>query len=743
MLRCLLILLVALSMVSMRRDVHARVTEIEIVEREPFAGGMSFGDVGPYEVIRGRLHFSIDPDHPRNRAIVDLHFARQGRLREDISTIVDGQLVEKFGDDPRNSMGEVQFKGDFVLLKPLDLSKGNHRLLYDVNNRGNLLMLSYYNKASGSNRPRTAQHAGDGWLMKQGYSLLWSAWNWDVEKVGQSPLRINLPIVVEQDGSPMTGRVNAELEVQSRDDVTVQRIAWGGSRCYPASADAIDDAVLTVRDDPDGVRTVIPREQWQFAALGTDGEPRLDPVHVYLPEGYEKGRLYELLYTAENSRVVGLGLAAVRDAIAFFHFESADDAGLPSPLAVEDRADPQYAYIFGISQSGRFITHMIYQGFHVDERDRLVFEGARPHVPGAGKGGFNYRFAQTTHHQKHLQSNYFPADHFPFHYAPEGARQLDPLGQPGRREGDVLAVAKRIGQIPRVMVSNHEGEYWSRSASLLHTDTLGQSDATLHRLVRIYMVNGARHGTPGRSSRRFSSTSEHMMNQLDPSVVGRALLVALDQWVSDGIKPPPSRVPRLDRGELVSPIAHRDSFPTIPRYQIDGLDFPPPRLPGVNLRPPRVDYGSRFWTEGIQDNVPPAYYGPRFATLVPAIDGDGNPLGGIRLPRLEVPLGTYQGFNPRRRGTGAENYLKAFDSSFWPLATTRSERLANGDPRLSIEERYVDQAEYVKQIKNAANKLRDERFLLDEDAEAIVDFARKIAWPPKPIDRWPFWAVEE
>ena len=325
--RRLIVIFVTICVTLFGRAALARVSRIEIIERKPFAGGKHFGDVGPYEFIRGRLHYAVQPDHPRNRAIVDLQLAKQGRLRADLSSIVDGRMAEVLGKDPRNEKGEVQFAGDFILLKPVDLSRGNHRLLYDVNNRGNLLMLSYYNNAAGSNRPATEQHAGNGWLMRQGYSLLWSAWNWDVAKVDQSPLRINLPVVVKQDGSPMTSLVNSELAVQSRDGVTVEWTAWGGSRCYPAVEEAIDDAVLTVRSDPDGKRKIVPREQWQFAVITPGGIPRFDPVHVYLPSGFDKGQLYELVYTAKHPRVVGLGLAAVRDAISFFHFESEDEDG--------------------------------------------------------------------------------------------------------------------------------------------------------------------------------------------------------------------------------------------------------------------------------------------------------------------------------------------------------------------------------------------------------------------------------
>ena len=165
----------AFVLYSSSNQLFARVVRMEILERLPFANGMEFDDVGAYEFIRGRLHYAIDPAHERNRAVVDLHLANEGRLRADLMRIVDGQMVEGIGNDPRDESGHVTFTGDFVLLKPLDLSKGNHRLLYDVNNRGNLLMLGYYNNAAGSNRPLSKAHAGNGWLMRQGYSLLWSA----------------------------------------------------------------------------------------------------------------------------------------------------------------------------------------------------------------------------------------------------------------------------------------------------------------------------------------------------------------------------------------------------------------------------------------------------------------------------------------------------------------------------------------------------------------------------------------
>lgn len=723
-----------------------RVVRVVITERTVFAGGHQFGQVGAYERIRGKLHYEVDPDNPRNQQVVDLQLAKEGRLRKDISTIEGDRFIERVGGDARDAAGQVTFSGDFILLKPKDLSRGNHRILYGVNNRGLPLMLGYYNDAEMSTDPQTLADAGNGWLMRQGYSLLWSAWNWDVSRIGQNPLRIFLPIAVEEDGSPMMAKVNAELAVQSTGGTLVEPIAWGGSRSYPVVEGRAQGAVLTVRDLPDEdsveERRIIPRDEWQFAILGEDGSVLSDPTHVYMPAAFDRGKLYELIYTAKNPRIVGLGLAAIRDAISFFRFETHDEYGKPNPLLTEAGLDTEFAYIFGISQSGRVITHMLYQGFHLDEENRLVFEGARPQVAGGGKGGFNYRWAQTTHHPKHLEGNYFPADFFPFNYSEQGVQQYDPRGQEGRKHGDVLAEAKRLEAIPKILICNHGLEYWTRSASLVHTSVDGDSDITLHPSVRIYMVNGSRHGPPGLGSRRTASLAQHSVGQVDQRPVGRALLVALDEWVTFGIEPPPSRVPSILKGELITAAEHRKRFPRIPASAINGVPFPALRHPGRSLKPRRVDYGPRFWGEGIQDYIPPRYYGPPFETKVPAFDSDGNGIGGIRLPALVVPLGTNQAFNPRKEGTGAPDFLTPFNSSFWPFALRREERIQRDDPRPSIEERYESQQEYIRKVKAAALKLRTERLILREDEEKIVRFAEKLVWPPEPTDEYPFWRLK-
>ena len=558
--------------------------------------------------------------------------------------------------------------------------------------------------------------------MRQGYSLLWSAWNWDV-RPGNGRLQIDLPIATE-DGKPIEQFIAAEIVLSfARERVKSQPLAWGGSRCYPA-ADPSDtsEARLTVRDEPRGERIAIPRGKWRFARL--EGDKIIpDPTSIYLESGFEPGRIYELVYKVRDPRVVGLGLAAVRDAISFFRFETADSEGTPNPLAVADssgvlKPDSEKAYIYGVSQSGRFITHMIWQGFHVDEAGRMVFDGARIHVAGGGKGGFNSRFAQTTHHPSHLEGNYMPADFQPFNYLPDD--------DPGSRGGnDVLSAAKKLGKVPYIMITNNELEYWTRSASLIHTDVTGTKDAAVHDKVRIYMTNGAPHRGVGSLERRIY---EHTLNPLDVSPVLRALLVAMDRWVSDGVEPPPSRYPRIDRGELISAAEHKRRFPAIPGS----------RHPGVNLQPPRVDYGERFWSEGIMTIVPPRM-GEPYNTLVPAFDADGNGIGGIRLPELAAPLGTYQGWNVRRAEFNTPQFLGRFEGSFWPFALTETERKRVDDPRPSIESRYAGKEQYLAKVTEAVNDLIARGFMLKEDGDRYIEVAKLMAWPPELLQDKPFW----
>jgi Alpha/beta hydrolase domain len=652
---------------------RAEVVRIEVLSRKPFADGMAFGLVGRYEKVAGRLHYAVDPSQPANQRIVDLKRA------------------------PRDTRGRVTFVGDFILLKPVDLAKGNHRLLYDVNNRGGLPLLPRLNRGAGSNDPETAADAGNGFLMGQGYSILWSGWNWDVLP-GGGRMQIELPIASES-GKAITGKVAAEIVASERS--LVQPVAWGDSRGYEAADTSTHrDAALTVRNEQRAPRVEITRERWGFA----------DPTHVRLEGGFEPGRIYELVYTAKDPRVVGLGLAAIRDAISFFRFTARDEQGTPNPLGTgaSSRPDPEKAIIFGISQSGRVIQHMLYEGLHVDEGGRMVFDAAMLHVSGGARGSFNHRFAQTTRHPSPLEDLQYPADLFPATTGPAA----DPVTG---AQGDALGVAKAVGKVPVLMYTLTSTEYWTRAASLLHADVTGTKDAAVDEHARIYFIAGGQHGISASRERVY----EHPPNPLDHSPPLRALLLALDRWATTGATPPQSAYPRIDRGELVPVSTYADTFP-----KVRGA-----RVPRRNLQPARLDLGPRFASEGVI-TLFPAGLGAPYVTLVPAADADGNDRAGIRLPEVAAPLGTYTGWNLRRPEMGAADQLARWNGSFFGFAPTEAERAKAGDPRPSIEARYATKGDYERAVAAAVAELRARGFLLEEDAAAYLARAHDSSWPP-------------
>ncbi len=624
---------------------QAAVERVEVTERTPFAEGMSFGEAGAYEMVRGRVHYAVDPDDPANAAIVDVELA------------------------PRDGRGLVNFSGDFVMLRPADPAKADSTLLYEVTNRGGIGILGQLNGARATPDLRTAEDAGTGFLMRQGFTLLWSAWNWDVG-IAEN-LQASLPVARQPDGAPIIGKVAYELVPSAEADA----LDWTGLRAkgYMPAVPDDPEAVLSVRDAPRGQRTTLPRDSWRFET-GPDGRPTL----IRLEGGFQPGRIYELVFTAQDPVVVGLGLAAVRDILS--HAKQQGIAGAPRP-------DRVLAY--GISQSGRFISHMLWQGFHVDEQGRPVFDGAVIHVAGGGKGSFNHRFAQTTRHFSMWEDHIYPTDFHPFAPAPT----TNPV------TGEQAGLLDRVqGDGPKLVFTNTSAEYWNRAASLIHTTPDGRQDVTPPENVRIYHLSGAQHFV---ARQRERGTFANCVNPLDHQRAMRAITVALRDWVRDGTAPPPNRHPTIADGTLVTAEAYKRDFPAIP-----GL-----RLPDGPLVPARLDNGPRFASAGIADTVPPIW-GEPYPVLVPAPDKDGLDLGGIRLPDIEAPLGTHTGWNTRNEAAGAPGATDRWQGSFLPFALTAAKRAEDGDPRLSLAERYGDKAAYLAQVRAAADRSVADGFLL-------------------------------
>lgn len=661
------------------KDLLADLARIEVRKRTPFAEGASYGRSGVYEIINGRLHFELDPKDPANARIVDLALA------------------------PVNGRGRVEFWSDFTLLKPVDPAKGNGTLLYDVHNRGNKLALWTFNEGVRTNTPAGPEHAGNGFLMREGYSVLWTGWSGEIQDDGTGRLLAGIPVAVNPDGSPTTGRNHVEITVDesvySRDFF---HSPWGISAAYPAVSEDNEGATLTRRENRQSPAETIPNADWSFARWA-DGEVKADPASLYVKEGFRPGWIYDLVYTARDPRVAGLGLAGLRDTISFLRFDEAAGDGTKNPLF----GSLERTVIFGVSQSGRFIHHFLYDGFNLDPSGRRVFDGALIHVAGAGKGLFNQRFGMATVYGNYREGNLSPTDFFPF----TPGTQADPVTG---ETGDSIARLREKNGVPKMFFVQTSTEYWARAASLLHTDVEGKRDLELDPDMQLYLIAGTQH-LGGADDIMAKGTARYPLNPVKHrGPVLRALLSALEANLRDGTEPPASRYPRIDDGTLVDLATFRADFPKIPGVE----------APAQVYAPLRLDAGPRWRDEGIADVVPPQA-GEPYVTLVPAVDADGNEKAGIRLPAIAAPRGTATGWNLRDDAFGSGGVLAGLPGAWFPFAKTKAEREAAGDPRPSIEERHPTDAAYLKSYANSLLELRAGGYLLDEDVARLLEQAVK------------------
>jgi hypothetical protein len=650
--RRVLISLLFLSTIS-----FARVDRVDVQRREDVLGGKAWGSAGAYEKLSGRVYFKVRPDDPHNRAIVDLDKAE------------------------RNAAGEVEFSADFYLLRPKDAAKGNGALLLEISNRGGKGILAIVNNGRGSTDPSTEQDFGDGFLMNHGYTVAWVGWQFDA--TGNNAVKLYAPIAHGSNGEHIRGLTRTDFTLDAdRDEATLGHIMGAriGGAGYDVADPASDQNVLTVRDTPTSPRMVIPRDQWQFGA---------DNHSFKLRGGFKKGRIYELVYVAQDPVVVGLGFAAIRDFVSYVKH----DAKAVAPV--------KRAYGVGISQSGRFLRHMLYQDFNADEQGRIAFDGMIPHVAGAGRGSFNHRFAQPSRDSQPMNALFYPTDIFPF----ADTVQTDPVT--GEQDG-LLVAATRSRTVPKMFLTNTSYEYWGRAAALIHVSPDGKRDLTPSSNVRIYYEAGLQH-----YSDAFPPKVNGGQNPNNPNPVRwywRAMITNLDAWVARGVEPPASVYPKLADGTLVTLESMR--FPYIQSTSL-------PRDANMGFR---VDYGPDFKSKGIVAHEPPIV-GPAFPIFVPKPNADGEDTGGVTLPELSVPLATYTGWNLRSPESGAQTQRVSFVGSYLPLAKNKAEREATGDPRPSIAERYSSKDQYLDLYRKAAEKLVEQRFFLRDDLPVILQHA--------------------
>ena len=643
------------------------VTKLEIKQRTALAGGLAFGEVGEYERLDGRVQFAVDPGHANNEIITDIKLS------------------------PTAPDGRVTFSADFCILRPKDASKGNHRLLLDVLNRGRKRALKYFNSSPEVSDPTLPLDPGNGFLMRHGYTVVWCGWQHDVPAVVDGLMTIDLPDAT-QEGQPLSGPIVVAFQPGS--PIKVQALSDRMHRPYPSNNTDDPEAVLRVRHDEHSAWNIVPRSQWSFAKLD-GGKVVPDSNHIYMEPGFEPGKFYQVLYSTTGAPVVGLGFLATRDLVSFLKYHTGPENPCSGDLA--------HAYAFGASQSGRFLRQFLYLGLNEDEADRTVFDGLIPHIAGSRRGEFNQRYGQPS-----STSNQSLGTQFPF----TDTAQSDP--DTGRSDS-LLAKLSSKGKVPKIFLTNTSAEYWRGDASLIHHDVTAKSDVEPSESVRIYQYSGTQHASAtfplNDSNPQDGSRGQQQFNAVEYAPLLRAALVHLDKWVTSDEEPPSTCHPRIDDGTAVRSESIGATYRAIP-----GVGFPV-GLPYIS----RLDFGPDQ-ANGIANPLP-AVVGQAYPALVPAVDGDGNELGGIRLPDICVPLATHTGWNLRHPQMGAPDHIIGLMGSTIPFPTTKAQREAAGDPRKSIEERYESKDHYLTLVKSAIEQLIEQRYLLREDLESMLQQA--------------------
>ena len=644
--------------------------------RKVFGADKSFGNTGQYERLHGKAHFAIDPEEPGLPWICDLDLA------------------------PRNAAGLVEFAATLDIVKPVDLAKGNRRILFEFSNRGGRSMVTGLNFGKGKNLA-APEHAGDGLLMRHGYTLVWCGWQGDLIDRGENVVAC-LPHAMHT-GKHLRGRVRQEFSTIEPGILSLGTSEGAEQGENVESYPVLDRAncTLTMREHETDPRVPVPDAEWELAqAKLVDGKLTVTPSrdHLYVKGGFKPGWLYELIYETEGSRVMGLGFLGIRDALSFLRFGEKDSAGNANPLACH----VEKAYGTGTSLSGRVAREYIYAGWNEDAQGRKLLDALQTHT-GSGRLLYNIRHSQPGRYPRQHEEHTWPAEYYPFSF--------DAVPDPftGRKDG----LWKRPESDPLVLHSHTEGDYWKRHVSLTHTDPRDGRDLELPANVRMYNFCGAPH--MARPVIDPEWIAQGAPNSISAVTYRRALIVAMDEWATKGTPPPPSAIPRVADGTLVKVDEYLAKYPKIP-----GIKLP---TRGTS-RLMRYDYGPEFDSKGIVGNLPPvAVPGQEYPLGVSSIDADGNNVAGVRFPDVDVPLGTYNGWALRKAGfaEGAEFWNTG---TFVPFCRTRAEREARGDPRPSIEERYASHDDYVQKVQRCCDGLVKQRLLLDEDAKMLVERAR-------------------
>ena len=684
-----LALVLAAGAVLIAPAAEARITRIEIDaarSQSPTFGGFSWPGVGQYEKIVGKAFGEVNPHDRQNRVIVDIEFA------------------------PTNARGNVEYAFNFYILKPIDLSRGADKMMYEPPNRGGktwaaLGRVTVDTGANGDDPGSAITNPtvlANSFLMPRGYSIVWSGWE-DIDSLDNPAFNstASFPVARNPDGSTITG--------PSYEYIVVGAATASVALSYAAATLDKTKATLTHRVHLNDAPQIVPASGWNYNAAGT--------AISLVGSSFIANDIYEFAYTAKDPKPDGLGFAAVRDWMEFLRYERRDDFNNPNPLARHVKR----VYTEISSQPGRMLNDFRHLGFNETESGRKAFDGHMQWIAAGNGINMNYRFSQSSRTERNRQNHLYIEGRFPF----ANVTTHDPIT---RDTDSRYQSCERTHTCPLGVEIYSANEYWVKSASLLHTTPDGAKDLPDSKFTRNYFMSSMRHGTgnAGTDNAPNRGLCQQRDNPLNSSPVQRALFIALDEWATKGEEPPRSRVPKLKDGTLVPPLPQSGmGFPNIPS---PFADTPGPLVTYTGLKTTRYhfDYGLNFYETGIATVNPPLFpfttpsyqddarNGPIYPSFVPKTDGDGNDIAGVRLADVTVPLATYTGW-ALRRGAQASDGCEA-NGQFIPFAKTEADRAKTNDPRPSVEARYKTFADYHGKVRSALEQMVSDRLLLCEDA---------------------------
>ena len=675
------------------------ITKIVITSTTPAAfGGTTFGSVGTYDKIEGVAYGQIDPNDPKNQVIADIAFA------------------------PTNPVtGMVEYQAPFYILKPTDLSKGNHKVFYEAPNRGGK-QFGNFNQSGGGNDPASAAANATAapttvpattaatypsFLMNKGYTLVWSAWDMEPMASTSSKLLVaTLPVAKKPDGSSITGPMY-EYIVNDNTSTTCSVTYYS-----PVSTDTTQ-STLTVRNSMTDTPTVVPAANWKWNGAGTCSSTSAISNSISLVSGnFAQSAIYELTYTAKDPYVATVGFAAIRDFVSFLRNSTQDGYGTANPLA----GDVTAVTGWGLSQPARLWNDYVWLGFNQDIKGKKVFDGLFNWIGGGNGLGINYRFAQVGRTERNRQHHIAQTEGvFPFSYT----TTTDPFT--GKTDGkNVRCTAS--GTCPKVMNIYSANEIWVKTGSLLTTDPSTGLPVTEPANVRNYFVASATHGN-GAPATTAPSTCSQFATNVDPNPLLRGLWVALDSWITAGTAPPASVNPSVTAGTATFIPTTGSYAQTLGIGQVPRADVGYPDLPSTLQQYSGLVTVRNYWNfgsnydKGILDIIPGIPTGKFYKASVPKTDAYGNDLGGVILPELVAPIASNSGWALRSASYGGKSDgLDGCEGTGHSVAFAKDDGTKlSGDPRPSLTALYGTKAAWITARANAATALQAQGFLLPND----------------------------